>query len=113
MSKIKLFEGVPIHRVMAFNYVSAPAHVGKAMVFRVDGALDNEPDVEVIVVARSESELRRFHSLLGRKFPPMSAVREMAVASTQYLTIKPFILNGENGRANPHHQDQPTDEDEL
>lgn len=106
MSKVKIFDGMAIHQVMAFNAVSAPAYVGKAVGLIVDCSMDDEPDIQVIITARTDAELQRFHDLIGQKVD-LTKSKEVAIAWTAYLRVRDQanIPNAEHGVLNPNHRD--------
>jgi hypothetical protein len=58
---------IPMAHVMAFNAVSANAYVGHAIAECVSCDLDGDPDFDVIVLAESVDNLKRFFALTGMK----------------------------------------------
>lgn len=110
MSKSELFNDIPIHHVMAFNAVSAPAFIGQASAVVIDCSLDDEADLGVIIVAKSKYDLERFFEFIECESHP-AKFKEVAVTHTAYLRVrKQADIQGEHGVLNPNHQDL---EDEL
>lgn len=94
---------VPMQHVMAFNAVSAMCHVGVAIGLRIDGSLDDEPDTDVIIMAKDEAALLKFHQSIGRS-SDMAKVKAVALADRasvrvipardlQYSSIAPSVTN--------------------
>lgn len=94
---------VPMENVMAFNAVSARCYIGQAVALRIDGSLDDEPDTDVIVIAKDEAALQKFHDSIGRSVD-ITKIKAVAVASRstvrvlhatdlQYSSVAPSVAN--------------------
>lgn len=85
----KPIKDIPMAHIMAFNMVSAPAYVGVAAGQIIDCTLDDEPDMEVIILAKDEATLKRYHKFVGIGLDT-TKVQKVALASTRTLRIHPY-----------------------
>jgi hypothetical protein len=76
---------LPCLHVMAFNAVSAPALVGAAVAFRLDGELD--ADVEVVLTAKDKASLSRAVQLLGFSDTDESKFVAVGIANMKHLKV--------------------------
>lgn len=80
---------IPIQHVVAFNMVSAPAHIGCAIGQRIDGSLDGEPDISIVVMAKNRVELDRALAYLNLT-SDMSKSVPAALIHTKNLRVHPI-----------------------
>lgn len=76
-----------MHNVMAFNAVSAPALVAKAIALRVDRSLDDEPPIQVLILANDDATLARYMDEVKPGFV-LNPERIQAVALTDRKYVK-------------------------
>lgn len=108
VSKVVPFKGLPMEYVMAFNAVSAPAYMGEGAALRIDGSLDDMPDIEVIVIARNKAELQRFHDHIGQQID-LTKSKPLATTWTKFVKVLPYSQLA----APPSFQTTPPPDDEL
>lgn len=89
-SKInRIFTSIKVEHVMAFNNISAPAYLGRAVAIELDGSLDDEPDLGVIIVANDDATLARFYERIGQRLCP-EKVKPVGVVYAAHIKVIPY-----------------------
>lgn len=82
------YADIPRAYVATFNRVKAPAYVGVAVRQLIDGSLDDEPDIDVVVFAKDQATLERFKEKANLGLP-MTKFYNVALAESTMMNLVP------------------------